>query len=237
MAREQRPWTVLRHDAIEKHEDNLWTLEGDLPGMALRRRMTLARMADGRVVVYGAMCADEATMKQITDWGEPAVMIVPNGFHRLDAHAWRERFPKTRVYCPEGSAKRVRDVVEVHGLCEDLKGDDTVRYETLDGVGKQEGVLTVQSGGRVTRVFNDVFFNHPDLPGFAGWVMKNITDSTGGPKTTRIARLFLVKERVAFQAHLLKLANEAGLSRLVPGHGQVIERDAPSVLRAVANTV
>lgn len=237
MAREQRPWTVLRHDPITKHEDNLWSVEGDIPGMSLRRRMTLARMGDGRIVVHNAACVDEATMKQITAWGEPAMLIVPNGFHRLDAHAWLDRFPKSRVYSPEGATKKVREVVEVHGLCEDLKGDESVRYETLDGVGKLEGVLSVRSGSKVTRVFNDVFFNHPDLPGFAGWVMKNVTDSTGGPKVTRVAKLFLVKERVAFQAHLLKLSNESGLSRLIPGHGDVVDVDAPGVLRAVANAL
>ncbi len=237
MAKEHRPWTVLRHDPITKHEDNLWSVEGDVPGMGLRRRMTLARMADGRIVVHNAVCVDEATMKQITDWGDPAVLIVPNGWHRLDAYAWRERFSKSRVYCPEGSAKRVREVIEVDGFCEDLKGDDSVRYETLDGVGKAEGVLTVHSGSKVARVFNDLLFNQPDLPGFAGWVMKHITDSTGGPKVTRIGKLFMMKERVAVQAHLLKLANETGTSRLIPGHGEVVETDAAAVLRAVANAL
>ncbi len=237
MAREPRPWIVLRHDPIEKHEDNLWSVVCDVPGMGLRRRMTLARKADGRVVVHNAVCCDEATMKQITDWGEPSALIVPNGFHRLDAHAWKERFPKSRVYCPEGATAKVREVVEVDGRCEDLDGGDTVKYETLDGVGKGEGVLIVRSGSKVTLVFNDVIFNQPDLPGFAGWVMKNITDSTGGPKVTRVAKLFIAKERPALQAHLLRLSNDPGLTRLVPGHGDLVERDAASVLRAVANAL
>ena len=42
-----RPWTVDRHDPIDKHEDNLWSVVGDIPRMPLRRRMTLARLRDG----------------------------------------------------------------------------------------------------------------------------------------------------------------------------------------------
>ncbi len=233
---EPRPWIVLRHDPIVKHSDNLWSVEGDIPNMALRRRMTLAKMRDGRVVVHNAIACDEFTQKAIEAWGEPAVLLVPNGFHRLDAHPWKARYAKSAVYCPQGATKRVAQVLPVDGSYEDFKGDDTVRFETLDGSGAQEGVVRVTGPEGETVVFNDVLFNQPHLPGFGGWMMKHVTDSTGGPKVTRIARLFLVKERTALQAHLARLANGA-LARVVPGHGDVIERDASATLRAVANAL
>lgn len=231
-----RPWTVDPHDPITKHADNLWSVVGDVPGMKLRRRMTVARMGDGRLVVHNAVALDERAMKELTDWGEPAVLLVPNGFHRLDAHAWRERFPKTRVLCPAGALKAVRKMVEADGTYADFKGDDAVQVETLDGVKEAEGVMRVRSGDVVTLVFNDLLFNQPDMPGFDGWVMKML-GSTGGPKVTNIGKWFLVKERVAFQAHLLRLANTPGLARLVPGHGDLVEGDAAASLRAVANAL
>lgn len=231
-----RPWTVDPHDPIDRHEDNLWSVVGDIPGMALRRRMTLARLRDGRVVVHNAVCLDERSMQAITGWGEVAVIVVPNAFHRLDAHAWRERFPKARVLCPAGATAKVRGMVEVDGDYGAFHGDDTVRLDTLDGVAQAEGVLSVTSGDRSSLVFNDVLFNQPDLPGFQGWVMKTF-GSTGGPKVTRVARWFLVKERPAFQAELLRLADTAGLARVIPGHGDVIEAQAAATLRGVANVL
>jgi hypothetical protein len=234
---EPRPWIVLPHDPIVKHADNLWSVVSDVPGMALRRRMTLARLRDGRVVVHNAVAVDEATVKAIEAWGAPSALLVPNGFHRLDAHAWKARFAASKVYCPAGATKRVADQVAVDGPYEAFAGDDTVRLETLDGTGQSEGVMVVTGGDAVTLVFNDVLFNQPHLPGFGGFMMKYVTDSTGGPKVTRIARLFLVKERVALQAHLLKLANLAGLARLIPGHGDTVEGDAVATLRAVANSL
>jgi hypothetical protein len=229
-----RPWTVDRHDPIDKHEDNLWSVVGDIPNMALRRRMTLAKLRDGRVVVHNAVCIDELSMKAITDWGEVAVILVPNGFHRLDAHAWRDRFPKARVLCPSGATKDVRKVVEVDGDYGVFQGDDTVRLDHLDGVKNAEGVMTVTSGDHATLVFNDILFNQPDLPGFGGWVMKTL-GSTGGPKVTNVAKWFLVKEKPAVQAHLLRLAETAKLTRLVPGHGDLVEVQPAVTLRGVAN--
>lgn len=234
---ERRPWTVLRHDPIVKHEENLWSVVGDVPGMGLRRRMTLARMRDGRVVVHNAIAVDERTLAEIEAWGAPSVLVVPNGWHRLDAHAWKQRFAKSTVVCPEGAMKRVREAVAVDGAYESFEGDDTVRLETLDGVAKAEGLMTVKSGDRVTLVFNDVLFNTPHLPGFAGFVMRYVTDSTGGPKVSRVAKLFVAKDRAALMAHLLRLASTPGLARLVPGHGDVVEGDAAATLRAVAEAL
>jgi len=231
-----RPWTVDRHDPIDRHEANLWSVVGDVPGMVLRRRMTLARMGDGRIVVHNAVCLDEFAMKAITDWGDVSTIVVPNGWHRLDAHAWHERFPKARVLCPEGALPRVRQVLEADGAYGDFRGDGTVSLETLDGVGGREGVMIVRSGDRVTLVFNDLLFNQPHLPGWQGWLLK-ILGSSGGPKVTRTARWFLLEDAPALQAHLLRLADTPGLVRLVPGHGELVEAHPAATLRGIANVL
>jgi hypothetical protein len=52
MAKAPRPWIVTRHGPIEKLEDNLWVVEGDVPGVPFRRRMSIIRRGD--VVSSGA---------------------------------------------------------------------------------------------------------------------------------------------------------------------------------------
>jgi hypothetical protein len=94
-----RPWTVLPHDPWERLTDNVWTVSGALPGVALRRRMTAVKLADGRVVIHGAACLEEPAMRELEAWGEPGVLIVPNPFQRLDAHAWKARYPGITVLC------------------------------------------------------------------------------------------------------------------------------------------
>src|SRR5690606_28531774 len=125
------------------------------------------------------------------------------GFHRLDARVFKERYPKAAVLCPSGSREKVEEVVAVDGAYEDFPADPGVRLETLDGVGAAEGVMIVESpGGRVTLVFNDAVFNRPHGTGFSGLVFRSLTQSTGGPRISRLVKLLVIKDRRAFSDHL-----------------------------------
>ena len=94
-----RPWTVLRHDPLRKLAENLWEVVGDLPGMPLTRRMTVVRLGSGELVIHSAIACDPATMRSIEALGTPAYIVVPSAFHRLDAHAYKARYPGARVVC------------------------------------------------------------------------------------------------------------------------------------------
>jgi hypothetical protein len=229
-------WKVLPHEPLRKLEGNLWTVTGSLEGMPLTRVMTIARLGDGRLVIHNAMALEEAAMKEIEALGEPAFVLVPNGYHRIDAPRYKHRYPSAKVLCPEGVRKKVEDVVEVSGTYEDLPKDDRVKLAYLDGVGRGEGYLEVRSDDGVSLVFNDVMFNTPHQPGFSGFVLR-MMGSTGPAKVTRIAKLFLVKDRAALRAQLLRLAETQDLKRLVIMHGDMVTEGAPAVLRQVAGTL
>ncbi len=239
MSKLQRPWTVLPHDRIERLEDNLWVVEGDLPDMPmpLRRRMAVARLADGRLCIHNAIALDEDGMRDLEAWGRPALLIVPNGWHRLDAHAYKTRYPDLVVLAPRAMRRRVEAAVPVDGDYTAFPADPDVRLEHLDGLGAREGVLIVRSGlyrERTTLCFADALFNLSHLPGFWGFVYR-LLGSSGGPRMTRLSRLALLKDERAFAAHLRRLAEIEGLSRLVVAHGNIIHQGAPEVLRAVAD--
>jgi hypothetical protein len=93
MAKAHDGWKVLSHGEIEKLEPNLWRVVGTLPGMGLKRVMTLVRLDDGRIVVHSAIALDQASMAEIEAWGTPAVLLVPSRYHRLDAPAYLDRYP------------------------------------------------------------------------------------------------------------------------------------------------
>lgn len=234
-----RPWTVLDHGPIVKLTDNVWTVDGALPDMALRRRMTLVRLKDGRVVVHNAIALSEGLMRDIEAWGEPSVMIVPNGWHRLDAHAWKQRYAKSTVWCPRGATKRVEQVVSVDGDYERFPRFDELTVEPLEGERESagEGVFTARADdGRAVLIFNDTLFNHPHADGFNGFVMK-LMGSTGGPKVSPFFGLLGVANKGRLAAHLRHKSTTAGLSHLVPGHGEPVSFDASGVLRQVADSL
>jgi hypothetical protein len=152
-------WTVLPHGPIEPLADNLWWVQGSVPKMSLKRVMTTARLVDGRLVIHNGIALEESAMQKIEAWGTPAFLIVPNGGHRLDAPAYKKRYPSLKVLTPKGSRRRVEEVISVDGTYEDFPPNDTVRFETLHGVEDAEGAMIVQSSDGITVVLNDAVFN------------------------------------------------------------------------------
>ncbi len=237
MPKANRTWTVLPHQPIEELDDNLWRVEGTLGNMPLKRVMTLAKRADGGIVVHNAVPLDDASMKRLDGWGKVTALVVPNGYHRLDAPAFAGRYPDARVYCPAGARKKVEEVVRVDGTYDDFPTDDAVSFATLDGTAEREGVMIVKSGGGATLVFNDVIFNMKNLPGFTGFVLRRITQSTGGPRVSRIVRWFVAKDRRALRTHLERLADTPDLARVIVSHGAMVTDDAAGMVRTAAATL
>src|SRR5712664_2568326 len=231
-----RPWTVLPHGPLEKLETNLWAVEGtiQMPAGELPRRMCIARLGDGRLLLMNGVPLREEAMSEVEAFGKPAFLLVPNGYHRLDIAAYKQRYPQLRVLAGEGSRKRVEEKVPVDGSWNDAPRDPDVSVESLGGTKVDEAVVSVRSGGRVSLCFfGDALMNIPHRPGLGGLCFR-LLGVTGGPRVTAIARRFIVGDRGVFREHLLRLSGRPGLKRLVPCHGGLVGDDAPAVLRRAA---
>jgi hypothetical protein len=229
-------WTVLPHGSIEPLEDNLWRVEGSLPNMPLKRVMTLARLGSGDLVLHNPVALDATAMSAVDAWGRVAFLVVPNGWHRLDLHAFRARYPNAQVLAPPGARAKVAevepDVVDITVFPD----DPNVSLGVVDGTKGLEAVMTVKSPGGVSVVFADAVFNMPHRPGFQGLVLRHVTASSGGPLVSRVARWFLIKDKGAFAAHLERLATP-DLRRVIVAHHETITDDPAGALRRVAATV
>jgi hypothetical protein len=232
------PWKTLPHGPLVERGPGLWTIEGTLPSMPLNRICSIARRADDGLVIHSAVNVDETTLDQILALGTPRWLIVPNGFHRMDAPAWKARFPDLKIIAPKGSRKRVEQVVPVDFDYEEaaklFTADQGVLLHTLEGTGKAEGAMEIRQDGVTSLVFNDALFNQPHLPGLKGGLLKLI-GSTGGPRVTNLARFAMVKDKAALARSFRSLADLDGLQCVVPGHGQVIDQTPADVLRGVAD--
>lgn len=233
-------WTVLQHDPIEQLADNLWRVEGDLPGMALRRTMTVARMAGGGLVLHSVIALDEAGMAELEQLGKPAVLVVPNSWHRLDAARYKQRFPDLKVVCPAGARKAVGKVVELDADYSELPqpepGDDSVRLTHFGDNRGMEGAMLVRSPDGLTATFADSLFNLPHAKGFFWWIYGRVMGGTGGPKVTPLSRMMMTvsRSKKPFKAWLEQLADGEPVVRLIPGHGAVVTEDALTVTREIA---
>ena len=222
-------WTVLPHEPIEKHSENLWSVSGTMPG-GNQRRMSIARRADGKLVIHNPIALDEAEMREVEAFGPPAFLIVPNAFHRMDSIIYKQRYPEIRVLCPKAAHKKVSRAVEVAGHFDEMPKDESVELFHLRGMKEREGVLRVHSKSGAGLVFNDTLLNLPRRGGLMGFAL----GPTGTASVPRFARWMLVKNGAELKAHLQELVTP-GLTHVVPGHGAVIQSAAPAALnRALA---
>ena len=227
-----RRWTVLPHDPIEKLQANLWSVESALPRNPIRRRMGIARFANGQLLFLNAIPLDEPSMREIEAWGTPAFVIAGNGFHRLDLMPYRARYPKVKILAHPSAARRVGEIAPLDGWIELLPKEDGVRVENTGGTG--ECVCAARAGGQATLVFpGDVLANQPPLPGVGG-VIARILGFVGDLRVPWLMKLMIVKDKRALREHLMALADTPGLQRVFTCHGPVISVDPSGALRKAA---
>jgi hypothetical protein len=155
--------------------------------------------------------------------------VVPSPLHRLDVHAFKERYPGLQVLCPPGILPQVSSVVSVQGGLTEFPPDPEVRLLLARGTGDREAIL--QAGPSLC--FGDLIMNLTQVPGFDGFLFK-LLGSVGSPRVTRIAKLTLIRDRRLVREQLEELAVLPGLARIIPTHGELVEGNAAAVLRSVA---
>jgi hypothetical protein len=224
-------WQVFPHRPIEKLEPNLWRVEGDIPYQKGTRVMTLAKMKDGGLLIHNAIALEDDLMKEIESWAKPSLLVVPNGFHRLDSRVYKQRYPQLKVIAPAGSRKKVAQVVPVDADYASAPSDDSVRLHHWDGTKDVEGFLEVKSNGSSTVVINDVVNNLPKMGGLFGFLLA----PTGTVSVPRLSRWMMVKNKPAFAAHLNRVAADPKLKRVIVSHGAVLsDRPGESLKTAAA---
>lgn len=221
MAKASAEWKVRAHGPLVTLADNLLWAEGSVPGMSLKRTMVVVRLNDGRLVIHNGIALEATQMVELERFGTPAFLIVPNSVHRLDAPAYKQRYPSLRVLTPKGSRKQVEEVVSVDGTYEDFPNSDEVRLETLHGVKDAEGALIVHSSDGVTIVLNDCMFNMDRKRDPLGFLFTTLMGSAPGPRVSRLAKLVFIKDKKALRADFERYADLPNLVRVIVAHEKV----------------
>ena len=233
MARPRRPWTVTPHGPIEQHDDNLWSVESAVPNVPLRRRMCIARMADGKLAFFHAVPLEDAALEQVRGLGQPAYLVVGHANHAVDAHAFAAKLG-LKTFGPKESEAGLRARLDDFQPLESFPEDAAVRVESMPGTRHGDALMRVSSGGgeRLNLCFTDAFMNVG-----AGSLLMRLAGFTGGPKCPPVFKLVFVNDKPALKARLERLATEPNLARLVPCHGEVIAQDAAGVMGRIAAAV
>lgn len=214
-------WKVLNHGPLEQLAENLWRVEGALPGMSLRRTMTVVRRHNGSILLHSPIALDEERLRELEALGPIMALVVPNAGHRLDAPAFKARYPNAALFCPRGGRAKIEEVVAVDNTYEGYVDDGTVHFENLAGVADGEGAMFVRSSDGVTVVINDVVMNMDKKKDLLGYLFTTVLGSAPGPRVSRLIRLLYVKDQPALRRHLERLAETPNLRRLIVSHEKV----------------
>jgi hypothetical protein len=221
---------VLPHGKLQKLEPELWCVEADLHRwLNVQRRMFIVRLSDGRLVFLNGIPLEEPFMRELEDWGAPSFLIVPTGMHRLDIHAWKQRYPKLYLLTSASFHDKVQKVAPVDGGYDMLPREARFRFIELEGARGEPAVFV---GGTLCFPV-DVFMNIPELGGIEG-VVFGALGSIGGPRIPPTAKWFVVDDRDALRDAFMKLATDPALEQIVPCHGKIVKLDVRGVLRRAA---
>lgn len=224
-----RPWTVNRPGPLTPRDEGLWTVDDEVPGLpGATRRMSIVKRPDGTLLFYNAIPVDEATLEQVRALGRPAVLIIPNQFHSLDAAAFAHRLGLT-AYCPALAV----DLLASRVACQPITAfpeDPSLRFFRVDGFSTHEAVLVTGK----TLLVADLLTNAPHVRGVAGLMMRLVGFTGPVPKLPAPVRKRVGRDLAAVSVLMNELAVLPGLSRIVPSHGDIIETNGAEVLRAIA---
>ena len=235
MTKPYEHWNVLPHGKLSQIDDGILTVVGQIrmPLMNLPRRMTVVRLGDSRLVIWSAIALDDTEMATLDAFGRPAFMIVPNDHHRLDARAWKERFPELLVVAPEGSRAKVDEVVRVDTTTPDF-GDANVQFVTVPGTRGHEAALVVRRPTGTTLILNDLVGNIRNASGIEGWLLELAGFAGAEAQIPRVVKLAMVDDAKALRAQLLQWSEMESLKRILVSHGDPIEENARQTLRDLA---
>ena len=238
MARVLQQWTVLPHGHLTQLDENILSVSGDIhmPIGDFPRRMTIVKLAGGRLVIYSAIALDEPEMLAIERFGLPAFLIVPGDLHRMDAKIWKDRYPDLYVVAPPGARDKVEKVVHVDATQVDF-GDPNVRLVEVPGTGGHEAALIVKTPNGTNLIVNDIIANMPDRKGFGGWLLRLVGFTGAGPRVPTIVQKKIVRDKSAMRLQLESWAAMSALKRVIVSHGTPIERDPRRVLRRLATSL
>lgn len=194
--------------------------------------MTVVRLDDGRLVIYSAIALDEARMRELEAFGTPAFLIVPSHLHRLDAGAWKQRYPGLCVVAPSGSRASIEEVLAVDTTDPDF-GQDSLRFVELDGTGAREAALEVHEQGSIALLLNDVVGN---LPSSHGLVLRALGFAGAEPRVPRAIKRALVQDPDALRARFEHWAS-LPVRKIVVSHGTPVLEGAPQVLLELARSL
>jgi glyoxylase-like metal-dependent hydrolase (beta-lactamase superfamily II) len=204
----------------------VWVADGQFTNElgTVTSRMTVVRMADGRVVVHSPVPIDAKLRTAVGGLGPVAALIGPNVFHHQFLSEWKEAFPDAKLFCAPGLEAKRSDI-RFDGILDDAGAPEwkqEIDQLLIRGVPSYSDVVFFHRASR-TLVVSDIAFNYSPAiealdPGGA--------DGLGPHSRIRAA----VTDQNAFRDSIESVLRWH-FDRVIVAHGSIVETDGHARFR------
>jgi hypothetical protein len=215
--------------------DGLFCAESEMKmpgGVRMNTRMTVVRLANGKLLVHSPIRLDEDLGKTIDALGEVAYVVAPNRMHHLFFRPCAERYPKARTFGPPGLAEKTPSL-RIDEVLTDTAPSvwaDEIEQLVVHGAPKMSEVVFLHKPTR-TLIVSDLFFNIVHPANLSTKVLLTFTGARGKLAKSRVW-LLMKEDDAAFTAAVRKVL-AWDFDKLVMAHGDVVDKNAGEKARAV----
>lgn len=224
--------TRLPPPGLRAVADDLWVVERpqSFLGLPVGTRMTVIRLAGGRLLLHSPVTLDGALRTALDALGTVAFAVAPNRLHHLHAGRVAEAYPAVRLWIAPGLERKRADL-RFAGILGDEPPEEwrgEVDQVFFRGRPYENEVVFLHRSSR-TLMLCDLAFNFgPGTPAPTRWLM-TLLRSYGRFGPTPLDR-FLVRDRVAARRSLERIL-AWDFDRVIVAHGEVLERGGREALR------
>ncbi len=213
--------------------ENLWIVERPQSfwGLPVGTRMTVVRLADGRLLLHSPVALDETLRCELDSIGEVAFAVAPNRLHHLYAGEVAQFYPRARLWVAPGLERKRPDLVFEAVLGDEARQEWRREVEQVFFRGRpyENEVVFFHRPSR-TLLLCDLAFNFgPSTPWPTRLVMK-LLRSYGRFGPAKLDPL-LIRDRPAARESLTRILRW-DFDRIVVAHGDVLESGGRAALRA-----
>ena len=215
-----------------QHDRDLFSFEHQLGWQGglipIPVRMTVLRLGDGQLILHSPVPGSPAQERELAELGSVGFIVVPRAHGRFAGQAARQ-FPDARLLAAPFASRRQRKLPFDGELADRAPAPWHGQVDSLllRGFLLNEVVLFQRSSR--TLIVTDLCFNihHSSSRVARTFFRANGMWQRFGP--SRLIRL-LVSDRQAFQESVQRIL-EWDFERIIPSHGEVLERNGKQALR------
>jgi hypothetical protein len=217
---------------LRERAENLWVIEREQSfyGLPVGTRMTVIRLAGGRLLLHSPVALDRELREQLDSLGRVSFAVAPNRVHHLYAGEVARFYPRARLWVAPGLERKRPDLVVEAVLADEAPEQwrDEVDQVFFRGRPYENEVAFFHRTSR-TLILCDLAFNFGPSAAAPTRLLMRLLRSYGQLGPSKLDPLLIRERRLARES--LERILEWDFDRVIVAHGDVLEHGGHEILR------